>query len=113
MKPNNSTICICIMLLNGVVGFAQSDFKQFGPQQKLIVQHQKIDSVDRAVFQLKSRTTKYTSKELSLSRVKDRTKKTMVSGIIMATGGAILGMETFCHYKWWWTFCYRTYYYVL
>jgi len=92
MKPNNSTICICIMLLNGVVGFAQSDFKQFGPQQKLIVQHQKIDSVDRAVFQLKSRTTKYTSKELSLSRVKDRTKKTMVSGIIMATGGAILFM---------------------
>ncbi|HQW11995.1 MAG TPA: hypothetical protein PK076_14120 [Saprospiraceae bacterium] len=90
MKPHNFSLCLCIMLLSSVVLSAQNEASKIDSLQQVIIQHRKIDSLERVVDQLESRTKRYGRKDLSLSREKNSTIRTMVSGIILTTGGAVL-----------------------
>jgi len=78
------------MLLSSVVLSAQNEASKIDSLQQVIIQHRKIDSLERVVDQLESRTKRYGRKDLSLSREKNSTIRTMVSGIILTTGGAVL-----------------------
>jgi len=90
MKPHNFSLCLCIMLLSSVVLSAQNEASKIDSLQQVIIQHRKIDSLERVVHQLESRNKRYGRKDLSLRREKNTTIRTMVSGIILTTCGAVL-----------------------